>query len=70
MFDPNINLLQSITSSVMFVNEGVAVGSGRQSTVAYVNIVCYYVIGVPLGAVLGYVAKLQVKVTTLCIDTN
>lgn len=39
-----------------------AVGSGRQSTVAYVNIVSYYVIGVPLGVLLAYVAKLEVQV--------
>uniref|UniRef100_A0A2P2JEC6 Uncharacterized protein n=1 Tax=Rhizophora mucronata TaxID=61149 RepID=A0A2P2JEC6_RHIMU len=29
--------------------------------VAYVNLGCYYVIGVPTGILLGYVADLQVK---------
>ncbi|XP_030453233.2 protein DETOXIFICATION 20-like [Syzygium oleosum] len=48
-------------NSVQPVLSGVAVGSGRQSTVAYVNIVSYYVIGVPLGVVLAYVAKLEVQ---------
>ncbi|KAM3355647.1 hypothetical protein P3S68_022360 [Capsicum galapagoense] len=28
---------------------GVAIGAGWQEHVAYVNIVCYYVIGIPLG---------------------
>jgi len=31
--------------------------------VAYVNIGCYYIVGVPLGALLGFVFKLGVKVT-------
>lgn len=40
---------------------GVALGAGWQSTVAYVNIACYYLIGIPVGVVLGYVVNLQVK---------
>ena len=40
-------------------------GAGRQSMVAYVNIGCYYLIGVPIGAILGYVANLEVKVRSL-----
>ncbi|CAM8988727.1 unnamed protein product [Rhodiola kirilowii] len=40
---------------------GVAVGAGRQTVVAYVNICSYYVIGVPLGAMLAYVAGLGIK---------
>ncbi|GKV53665.1 hypothetical protein SLEP1_g60182, partial [Rubroshorea leprosula] len=47
--------------SLLFEYAGVAVGAGRQAIVAYINIGSYYVIGVPLGAVLGYVAKLEVK---------
>ncbi|GMN61387.1 hypothetical protein TIFTF001_030475 [Ficus carica] len=39
----------------------VAVGAGLQGTVAVVNICCYYVIGIPLGCVLAYVAHLEVK---------
>ncbi|KAJ0014444.1 hypothetical protein Pint_20798 [Pistacia integerrima] len=42
--------------------KGVAVGAGLQSVVAYVNIGCYYMVGVPIGALLGYVAHLEVKV--------
>lgn len=39
-----------------------AVGAGLQSTVAIINLCCFYLIGVPIGALLGYVAHLQVKV--------
>ncbi|CAK7341679.1 unnamed protein product [Dovyalis caffra] len=42
------------------VLSGVAVGAGVQSTVAYINLGSYYVIGVPIGILLGYVAHLQV----------
>lgn len=41
---------------------GVAVGAGWQSIVTYVNIACYYLVGVPVGVVLGYVFDFQVKV--------
>ncbi|PKI58916.1 hypothetical protein CRG98_020662 [Punica granatum] len=50
-----------LLNSVQPVLSGVAVGAGRQSMVAWVNIGCYYVIGVPLGVVLGYTANLQVR---------
>ncbi|XP_010055152.2 protein DETOXIFICATION 20 [Eucalyptus grandis] len=50
-----------LLNSVQPVLSGVAVGSGRQSMVAYVNIGSYYVIGVPLGVVLAYVAKWEVQ---------
>jgi MATE family multidrug resistance protein len=39
----------------------VAVGCGWQQFVAYVNIGCYYIVGVPLGVLLGFVFKLGVK---------
>ncbi|PIA51987.1 hypothetical protein AQUCO_01000098v1 [Aquilegia coerulea] len=38
----------------------VAVGSGWQAYVAYINIGCYYIIGVPLGIVMGWVFHLGV----------
>ena len=41
---------------------GVAVGGGWQGLVAYINMSCYYVIGLPLGYLLGYNAKLGVQV--------
>ncbi|KAK9931344.1 hypothetical protein M0R45_018621 [Rubus argutus] len=50
-----------LLNSVQPVLSGVALGAGWQSTVAYVNIACYYLIGIPVGVVLGYVVNLQVK---------
>lgn len=32
-----------------------------QGAVAIVNLVCFYVIGIPLGACLGYLTTLEVK---------
>ncbi|KAH6796384.1 hypothetical protein C2S51_037370 [Perilla frutescens var. frutescens] len=37
------------------VLSGVAVGAGWQSIVAYINIGCYYIVGLPLGILLGFV---------------
>ncbi|EEF31428.1 protein DETOXIFICATION 24 [Ricinus communis] len=48
-------------NSIQPVLSGVAVGAGLQSMVAYVNLGCYYGIGIPIGALLGYVGHLQVK---------
>ncbi|KAJ0080129.1 hypothetical protein Patl1_23592 [Pistacia atlantica] len=42
-------------------SHGVAVGAGRQTVVAYVNICCYYFIGIPVGIILAYVANMKVK---------
>ncbi|KAL5705451.1 Protein DETOXIFICATION 27 [Ranunculus cassubicifolius] len=50
-----------ILSSIQPVLSGVAVGSGWQSLVAYINIGCYYVIGVPLGVLLGWVFQFGIK---------
>uniref|UniRef100_A0A7N0ZXZ7 Protein DETOXIFICATION n=1 Tax=Kalanchoe fedtschenkoi TaxID=63787 RepID=A0A7N0ZXZ7_KALFE len=44
-----------LLNSVQPVLSGVAVGSGWQSYVAYINLGCYYLIGVPLGFVMGWV---------------
>jgi MATE family multidrug resistance protein len=53
---------QRLTSR--FLSSGVAIGAGFQGTVAFINIGSYYVFGVPLALLLGYVADLQVKVRT------
>ncbi|CAK9181494.1 unnamed protein product [Ilex paraguariensis] len=50
-----------LLNSVYPVLSGVAVGAGLQSTVAIVNLCCFYVIGIPIGALLGYLTNLQVK---------
>lgn len=43
---------------------GVAVGGGWQALVAYINLGSYYIFGLPLGYLLGYVANLGVVVRT------
>ncbi|KAL6272373.1 hypothetical protein ACE6H2_023065 [Prunus campanulata] len=48
-------------NSVQPVLSGVALGAGWQSIVAYVNIASYYLVGIPVGVLLGYPLKLQVK---------
>ncbi|XP_027127102.2 protein DETOXIFICATION 40 [Coffea arabica] len=40
---------------------GVAVGCGWQTFVAYVNVGCYYLIGIPLGALFGFYFKYGAK---------
>ncbi|GAB2220463.1 hypothetical protein Droror1_Dr00008114 [Drosera rotundifolia] len=47
--------------NVQPVLSGVAIGAGWQAFVAYVNIGCYYVFGVPLGLILGYKLGFGVK---------
>ncbi|XP_010510494.1 PREDICTED: protein DETOXIFICATION 40-like [Camelina sativa] len=43
-----------VLNGIQPVLSGVAVGCGWQTYVAKVNIGCYYVIGIPLGALLGF----------------
>ncbi|KAK3443204.1 hypothetical protein EUGRSUZ_B03290 [Eucalyptus grandis] len=50
-----------VINNVQPVLSGVAVGAGWQATVAYVNIACYYLFGVPLGLTLGYKLNWGVK---------
>ncbi|KAI3859899.1 hypothetical protein MKX03_016534 [Papaver bracteatum] len=50
-----------LLNSIQPVLSGVAVGSGWQASVAYINIGCYYIIGVPVGAALGWVFHLGVR---------
>ncbi|KAK4481813.1 hypothetical protein RD792_012724 [Penstemon davidsonii] len=60
----DLSLLLAFTvllGSIFPVLSGVAVGAGLQTKVAVINLVCFYVIGLPIGAVLGYVTNLQVK---------
>ncbi|PON33079.1 Multi antimicrobial extrusion protein [Trema orientale] len=52
-----LSLLLAFTillNSVQPVLSGVAVGSGWQAYVAYINLGCYYLIGVPLGFLMGW----------------
>ncbi|GAV76292.1 MatE domain-containing protein [Cephalotus follicularis] len=50
-----------VLNSVQPVISGVAVGGGWQALVAYINLGCYYVFGLPLGYLLGYTANLGVQ---------
>ncbi|CAA7410759.1 unnamed protein product [Spirodela intermedia] len=50
-----------LLNSVQPVLTGVAVGAGWQTLVAYVNLFCYYVVGLPLGFLLGSYFDLGVK---------
>ncbi|KAK6160241.1 hypothetical protein DH2020_003622 [Rehmannia glutinosa] len=50
-----------VVNSIQPALSGVAIGAGWQALIAYVNIVCYYVFGVPLGLILGYPLNMGVK---------
>ncbi|MQL98434.1 hypothetical protein Taro_031145 [Colocasia esculenta] len=61
----NLAVIFSLTlllNSIQPVLTGVAVGAGWQSLVAYVNVGCYYVVGLPLGFLLGSYFDLGVQV--------
>ncbi|KAK4275647.1 hypothetical protein QN277_018690 [Acacia crassicarpa] len=49
-----------LMNGIQPILSGVAIGSGWQGVVAYINLVCYYVIGLPLGCVLGFKTSLGV----------
>ncbi|EPS64505.1 hypothetical protein M569_10277, partial [Genlisea aurea] len=49
-----------LLNSIQPVLSGVAVGSGWQAYVAYINLGSYYLVGVPVGCVLGWVFNLGV----------
>ncbi|GMN40070.1 hypothetical protein TIFTF001_009297 [Ficus carica] len=46
-----------LLNSVQPILSGVAVGSGWQAWVAYINLGCYYIIGLPLGFIMGWIFK-------------
>ncbi|KAJ8769621.1 hypothetical protein K2173_005224 [Erythroxylum novogranatense] len=50
-----------LLNGIQPVLSGVAVGCGWQAFVAYVNVGCYYFVGVPLGALLGFKFNLGAK---------
>uniref|UniRef100_A0A7N0TNB4 Protein DETOXIFICATION n=1 Tax=Kalanchoe fedtschenkoi TaxID=63787 RepID=A0A7N0TNB4_KALFE len=50
-----------LVNGIQPVLSGVAVGCGWQAFVAYVNIACYYVVGIPFGCLLGFYFNLGVK---------
>ncbi|URE42460.1 protein TRANSPARENT TESTA [Musa troglodytarum] len=59
-----LNLLLAIPiqlNSIQPILSGVAVGAGWQATVAYVNVGSYYLIGIPVGVIMGWVFHLGVR---------
>ncbi|KAJ4887283.1 MATE efflux family protein [Raphanus sativus] len=50
-----------VLNGIQPVLSGVAVGCGWQAFVAYVNIGCYYVVGIPIGFVLGFTYDMGAK---------
>jgi Na+-driven multidrug efflux pump len=67
-------MFSNLTVSFNFVPaEGVAVGCGWQAFVAYVNVGCYYVVGIPLGCLLGFKFDLGAEVSIriyVCITST
>ncbi|CAL9226357.1 unnamed protein product [Arabidopsis halleri] len=50
-----LNGIQPVLSGIL------AVGCGWQTYVAYVNVGCYYVVGIPVGCILGFTFDFQAK---------
>ncbi|KAL3835608.1 hypothetical protein ACJIZ3_010344 [Penstemon smallii] len=50
-----------VINNVQPALSGVAIGAGWQALVAYVNIACYYLFGIPLGLILGHALNMSVK---------
>ncbi|XP_058005669.1 protein DETOXIFICATION 29-like isoform X1 [Hevea brasiliensis] len=50
-----------VINNIQPVLSGVAIGAGWQAIVAYVNIACYYVFGIPLGLIMGYKLDMGVR---------
>ncbi|KDP26653.1 hypothetical protein JCGZ_17811 [Jatropha curcas] len=53
--------LSIIINNVQPVLSGVAIGAGWQAAVAYVNVGCYYLFGIPLGLVLVYKGDMGIR---------
>ncbi|KAL9237124.1 hypothetical protein vseg_011710 [Gypsophila vaccaria] len=64
-----------LLNSLQPVLSGVAIGAGWQSLVAYINIACYYLFGLPAGILLGFKYDLGVMgvwggmVGGICLQT-
>ncbi|KAL2335145.1 hypothetical protein Fmac_016358 [Flemingia macrophylla] len=53
--------LSMLLNSVQPVLSGAAIGAGWQAIVAYVNLASYYLVGIPVGLLIGHVIHLQAK---------
>lgn len=54
----------------VFRISGVAIGSGWQGVVAYVNLTTYYIIGLPIGCVLGFKTSLGAAVSQISLSLS
>nr|GMC59618.1 protein DETOXIFICATION 27-like [Ipomoea batatas] len=59
-----------LLNSVQPILSGVAVGAGWQAYVAYINLGCYYLLGVPSGLILGWVFNKGVMKPGIDCDCN
>ncbi|XP_042479346.1 protein DETOXIFICATION 35-like [Macadamia integrifolia] len=50
-----------VLNSIQPVISGVAIGGGWQALVAYINLGCYYIFGLPLGFLMGYKLNMGVE---------
>nr|GMC96684.1 protein DETOXIFICATION 29-like [Ipomoea batatas] len=50
-----------VVSNIQPTLSGVAIGGGWQALVAYVNIACYYLLGIPAGLIMGYVLNMGLE---------
>ncbi|XP_016456358.2 protein DETOXIFICATION 31-like [Nicotiana tabacum] len=50
-----------VVNNIQPALSGVAIGAGWQALVAYVNVACYYLFGIPLGLLLGYKLNMGVQ---------
>ena len=64
MFVHNFYFLSFLLCNFIWKNSGVAIGSGWQAVVAYVNLASFYVIGLTVGCVLGFQTTLGVAVSS------
>ncbi|XP_016480512.2 protein DETOXIFICATION 29-like [Nicotiana tabacum] len=62
-----VHELTPLLAVTVFINSlqptlsGVAIGAGWQAYVAYVNIACYYLFGLPIGLILGFLFNMGVN---------
>ncbi|KAF6145683.1 hypothetical protein GIB67_002777 [Kingdonia uniflora] len=55
-------------SSIQPILSGVAVGAGWQALIAYVNVACYYLVGLSAAIVLGFIFNLGLEVSVTGIS--
>ncbi|XP_056910617.1 multidrug and toxin extrusion protein 1-like isoform X2 [Takifugu flavidus] len=54
-----LNIFAGFFEALLLASTGICLGSGLQAIVAFANMICYYVIGLAVGASLMFVAQLS-----------